>query len=139
MAQKTSGERERFWRGLIGKQRASGLSIGRFCEQARVAPNSFFVWKRRLQATGADVDATSALADRATKSTRRRPRSRKTATSLIPVRLVADRVPGQASGAAAIEVAWPSGVVLRIPLGCDGGTLRDLVGTLVPLIGGDGP
>lgn len=137
MAKRTSGERERFWRGLIGRQRASGLSIARFCEQARVAPNSFFVWKRRLQATGADVDA--ALGDRATASTRRRLRSRKTATSLVPVRLVADRVHGQATGAAAIEVAWPSGVVLRVPLGCDGGTLRDLVGTLVPLIGGDGP
>ena len=54
MAQRTSGEREQFWRDLIGRQPSSGLSIASFCDQAGVSANSFFVWKRRLRSRARD-------------------------------------------------------------------------------------
>ena len=57
MAQRTSGEREQFWRDLIGRQPSSGLSIASFCDQAGVSANSFFVWKSRLRSRATAVKA----------------------------------------------------------------------------------
>jgi hypothetical protein len=54
MAKKASGEREQFWRDLIGRQPSSGLSIASFCDDAGVSANSFFVWKRRLRSQAGD-------------------------------------------------------------------------------------
>ena len=56
MAKNGGQERQRFWRNLIGRQPASGLSIARFCKQAGVSANSFFVWKRRLRSQAAAVE-----------------------------------------------------------------------------------
>jgi transposase-like protein len=115
MAKKASSQRKQFWRELIGRQRTSGLNIARFCEQVGVAQNSFYVWKRRLRAC--------------VRSTGRKPRRQSAALmtqSLIPVRLVSDPVQSPASTAGAIEVAWPGGVVLRVPSGCNLDTLRDV-------------
>ena len=48
MPRKVSDERKRFWRDLIEHQRTSGLNIARFCADAGVSQNSFYVWKKRL-------------------------------------------------------------------------------------------
>jgi transposase-like protein len=40
--------RPTFWREALVRQRASGLSIQRFCAQEGLAAATFFVWKRRL-------------------------------------------------------------------------------------------
>jgi transposase-like protein len=133
MSKKTSGERERFWQDLIERQSASGLSIARFCKQAGVSANSFFVWKRRLRIQDAGFGRRSKSSERSAASTHKRsqPRDRAaSATSLIPVRLIADPIPRRAANAGAIEVEWPNGLVLRVPTGCDANTLRDVLQAL---------
>jgi hypothetical protein len=48
MLRKVSDERKQFWRDLIERQPRSGLSIVRFCADAGVSQNTFYVWKKRL-------------------------------------------------------------------------------------------
>ena len=40
--------RQEFWRQAVARQRKSGLSIHRFCEQEGLATATFYIWKRRL-------------------------------------------------------------------------------------------
>ena len=40
--------RQEFWRQALARQRKSGLSIRRFCEQEALATATFYLWKRRL-------------------------------------------------------------------------------------------
>ena len=40
--------RQEFWRQAVARQRKSGLSIRRFCEQEGLATATFYIWKRRL-------------------------------------------------------------------------------------------
>ena len=47
----TSGERERFWRELLARQVASGLSVRRFCGLEGVSEPSFYQWRKRLGPT----------------------------------------------------------------------------------------
>ena len=86
MARQANEDRKQFWRNLIERQLASGLSIARFCEQAGVSANSFFVWKRRLRPKNGQ-------AQRGTRTSRRRAVTRArsngpaaAATPLVPVR-----------------------------------------------------
>jgi hypothetical protein len=37
-----------YWRVVIARQRASGLSVAAFCRQEEVSPASFYAWRRRL-------------------------------------------------------------------------------------------
>jgi len=46
ISSKTS--RQEFWRQAVARQRKSGLSIHRFCEQEALATATFYIWKRRL-------------------------------------------------------------------------------------------
>ena len=48
MARATNGDRRRYWREVIERQRASGQSIVGFCSKEGLAPASFHAWKRRL-------------------------------------------------------------------------------------------
>jgi transposase len=54
MAQRQIDEKERWWRDRVGRQGVSGLSVRQFCAQERIAPASFYAWRRRLK-SGADV------------------------------------------------------------------------------------
>jgi transposase-like protein len=140
MAKKASGEREQFWRDLIGRQPSSGLSIASFCDDAGVSANSFFVWKRRLRSQAGDSKRRPASRRRWNRSANSsRPSGHSpTASPLVPVRLIADPVHRQALNAGAIEVEWPDGVVLRVSAECDGRVVRDVVNALAPLLVGDG-
>jgi transposase-like protein len=140
MGKKTSQERERFWRDLIGRQPTSGLSIARFCKEAGVSANSFFVWKRRLRPQNGQANRgqpTSRSSTRLLASSTRSNGRAAAAKPLVPVRLVADPVYRHAPNALAIEVEWPDGVVLRVPAGCDPNAVRDLTKALAPLLVGD--
>lgn len=142
MAKKTNGERERFWQDLIGRQPASGLSVGRFCQQAGVSANSFFVWKRRLRSHHGEFNRSQPTSrrrlNRPGRSSGRGAHSPE-ASPLVPVRLIADAVHRQPPNAGVIEVEWPSGLVLRVPAGCDADVVRDVVKALTPLLVGDAP
>lgn len=37
------------WREIVRKQWASGLSVAAFCRRSRIAPASFYLWRRKLR------------------------------------------------------------------------------------------
>jgi hypothetical protein len=37
------------WREILRKQRASGLTVAAFCRRSRIAPASFYLWRRKLR------------------------------------------------------------------------------------------
>jgi hypothetical protein len=117
MPRKVSDERKRFWHDLVERQQTSGLNIARFCVDAGVSQNSFYVWKKRL--------LTTAQQDRAAMPRRKHRRKKAVAKSLVPVRIIPDVI-HQPPTAKSIEIAWPNGMVLRIPAGCDSQTLREV-------------
>ena len=47
MSQAAEASRRR-WVEIIGRQRASGIEVGRFCRREGLAPSTFFAWRRRL-------------------------------------------------------------------------------------------
>src|SRR5262245_16976467 len=116
-----SDERKRFWRDLIERQPTSGLNIARFCADAGVSQNGFYVWKKRLLAADREQQVI--------KPRRKHRRKKAAAKSLVPVRVIPD-VSHRPPTAQAIEIAWPNGVALRIPAGCDSKTLREVFGLL---------
>lgn len=48
MAKQTKASRREFWVRVLARQRASGLSIQRFCQKEDLASATFFCWKRRI-------------------------------------------------------------------------------------------
>jgi transposase len=128
MPRKVSDERKRFWRDLVERQTASGLTIAKFCAEAGVSQNSFYVWKKRLRTTAPD---------RQVMTPRRKHRRKKAvAKSLVPVRVIPD-VSHQPPTAKAIEIAWPNGIALRVAPGCDCQTLREVFGLLSSAMKGE--
>ena len=95
MAKARSADRQRYWRGLIERQRASGQSIVGFCSKEGLAPASFHAWKRRLRRPRRETGRESAK------------------QALVPVQIVTD----PKAEAGRLEVQWPGGVVLRVQ-GC---------------------
>ena len=45
------------WRGLVERQRSSGLSVAGFCARHGIAAPSLYAWRRRLAAPPAFVEA----------------------------------------------------------------------------------
>ncbi len=98
MARRKSGETERLWRDRVGRQAASGLSIRQFCAQERIAPASFYAWRRRLKG-GADGAGRPPVAGRGGSEPRK-------TREFIPVSVV--------DVATAWEVVHPHGYRVRI-------------------------
>ena len=121
MPRKITDERKRFWGDLIERQRTSGLNISRFCADAGVSQNAFYVWKKRL--------LTTAQQGRPAMPPRKRRRKKAAAKTLVPVRVIPD-VGHQPPTARTIEIAWPNGIALRVAPGCDCQTLREVFGLL---------
>ena len=112
MARQASHERRQFWRGLIRRQRSSGLTVAEVCDRAGVTVPSYYAWKRKLGISG---------------SRARKPRRQ---SSLVPVRVVLDR-PGFTS---AVEIALPGNIAIRVPSGCDADTLSVVLTAVERLI-----
>ena len=135
MSKKRAGSGSGFGGNLIERQAASGMSIARFCTQAGVSANAFFVWKRRLRSQNGQSNRGRPTSRSRTAARARSPRSNDRAAAanpLVPVRLIADPIPRRAASAEAIEVEWPNGLVLRVPTGCDADTLQDVLQALRP-------
>jgi transposase len=93
------------WVDRLRRFAQSGLRPAPFCAQEGVSLPSFYAWKRRLAAAVGPAPALDAGAQR-------EPR-------WLPVRLP--------DPAAPLELALPSGAVLRIAAGADEATLRGLL------------
>ena len=81
MAKTNSAERRRFWQELFAKRDALGLSVAQVCQEAGVSQATFYAWRKRL----AIVTGTSAAVGSRRGLT-------KTASPLVPVRIVSDRI-----------------------------------------------
>jgi len=127
MPKKVSDERKRFWRDLVERQTASGRTIVKFCAEAGVSQNSFYVWKKRLR---------TAPNRQVTTPRGKHWRKKAVAKSLVPVRVIPD-IGHQPPTTQAIEIAWPNGIVLRVAPGCDPKTLREVFGLVMSAMKGE--
>ena len=110
MARTSSAERRRFWQELFAKRATLGLSVAQVCEEAGVSQATFYAWRKRLQSS------------RQVHSTVGSRRSRtKTASPLVPVRIIPDRT--AADRASTMIVELPGAVRVQIPSGCDAATI----------------
>jgi hypothetical protein len=103
MPRKISDERKRYWRDLVERQPSSGLNIARFCADADISQNAFYVWKKRL--------LTTTQQGRAAMPRRKHRRKKAVAKSLVPVQVIPD-VSHEPPTAKAIEIAWTNGIAL---------------------------
>src|SRR6516225_8691449 len=88
------------WRRWIDEWQASGLSARAFCQRRGLTVASFYAWRRVLRRRAAEKAA------------------------FVPVQVVADGVPTQAS---ALEVVLADGRAVRVLPGFDAATLRRLL------------
>jgi hypothetical protein len=101
--------KERFWRRSLHQWRNSGLGIAEFCRQQGLSAPSFYAWRRTL----AQRDATAA------------------AVHFVPVRVLAETVPGAADrDATGLELVLEGGRRLHIGPAFDDATLRRLLSVL---------
>jgi len=128
MPRRASDEQKRFWRDLVDRQPTSGLNIARFCADAGVSQNAFYVWKKRL--------LTTTQQDRVAISRRKHRRKKAGAKSLVPVRVIPD-VSRQPPTPKAIEITWPNGIALCVAAGCDSKILREVFGLLSSAMNGE--
>lgn len=91
MARQNGEEKRAFWRLVVQMQEESGLSVRKFCEQEGLGQASFFAWRRKFRAEGAE------RCEHGDESVR-----------LVPVKLLEEK------GPSAVEVVSPCGLVLRV-------------------------
>ena len=99
----TSGERERFWRELLARQAASGLSVRQFCGREGVSEPSFYQWRKRLgPTTQQQKNAAAATRDRATATP-------STDSLFLPLGLL-----GGGGVSSELEIIHPTGCRVRV-------------------------
>jgi transposase-like protein len=118
MANGRSAERERYWRGVIKKQRASGLSVAEFCRRNDVADALFYRWRRRLAELDAQQDSGPMAADRINEA------DRQAAARFVPIQLPSPPVP------AGFEIVRADGLRVLVPAAFEGEALRELLRAL---------
>jgi hypothetical protein len=105
-----SGAAER-WRGLLGRQAGSGLSVAEFCRRQDVSQPSFYQWRKRLRGERpGGFERPPAQGD-----------GPMPAGNFLPLSVV---------GAAGVEVELPCGALIHIPLG-DARTLEQVITLLM--------
>ena len=118
------------WRELVAKHRDSDLSVREFCAAEGVAENSFYAWRRELALRDAESDTAKGdgeqkkLKNASPHPIRKSSTSSSGAAAFVPVTL------SSLPHAAAVEMALPSGVTLRVAAGCDEATLRTVLSAL---------
>lgn len=98
-----SVEKEAFWRRVLDRQQASGLSVRRFCQGEGVSEGSFYAWRRRVLERDAE---TCEVAD-----------NRETARRLVPVEVVSGEAVSPSrlvtGSSNMLEIITPEGLTLR--------------------------
>lgn len=113
-----SAERERYWRGVIKKQRASGLSVAEFCRRNDVADALFYRWRRRLAELDAQQESGPMAADGINEA------DRQAAARFVPIQLPPPPVP------ACFEIIRADGLRVLVPAAFEGEALRELLRAL---------
>lgn len=120
--------KERFWRETLRRQQAGGLSIREFCAQKGLTESAFYAWRSEIRRR-----------DQEPSTVRQRPRpAQRSRPRFLPVvvadRQVASAVDDTAISVAAqsnVEIALPSGIVVRVGADCDRRTLRAVLGAVL--------
>jgi len=117
MAGREKIERERFWRGVIRDQRASGLSISAFCRDRQVSPGSFFNWRRTLAERQRENGSNH---------------EDKTTGEETTAKFVAVELPSASPTAAGAgcEIVLADGCRIIVPRQCDASWLREIIEAL---------
>ena len=115
MARRGSKERERYWRGVIRDQKASGRSISAFCREHKVPAASFFSWRRKLADRDRPVEREDAID------------VEDTAAKFVSLELPPSPPAARRTGC---EVVLPNGCRIIVPTQCDAGWLREILGAL---------
>jgi hypothetical protein len=119
-------ERERYWRDVVERWSGSGFGVGALCRREGVSTVSFHRWRKRI--AEAD-DAVAASARSRGTGSRRNGEAVGEGPLFVPVRVAAEEERSTAPGAA-VEVALPSGVIVRVASGADRGTIADVLAAL---------
>jgi len=118
-----NAEKERFWREAICRQRRSGQSVRGFCRNETLSEPSFYAWRRELkqrgdkQPVGRAQRGDSQQVGHSQRRAARRP-------AFVAVQLAAE---AGSMAAGAIELALPSGAVLRLPASIEPATIAAIV------------
>ena len=110
--------KERFWRTMVRQWRRSGLSVRDFCADRELAEGNFYAWRRTIAQR--DQQARCRRNEDCHGPTANRP-------AFVPVH-VADAA--ALAHPRALEVVLGGGRLLRVPVGFDAVTLRQLLTVL---------
>ena len=111
MAKTSSADRRRFWQELFAKREALGLSVAQVCHEAGVSQATFYAWRKRLESSR---QTSAAVGSRRSRT--------KTASPLVPVRIVPDRTDADRTRTMVVELL--GAVRVQIPPGFDGSTIQ---------------
>ena len=125
MAKTITVERRQFWQELFAKRAALGLSVAQVCQEAGVSQATFYAWRKRLQSS-----------PRGSAAVGSRRGLTKTASPMVPVRIIADR--SDADHPPTMIVELPGAVRVQIPPGCDASTIQAVL-QAVSAFGQGGP
>lgn len=119
---KASAEKRSYWRGVVRRQRESGLSVRQFCTDESLSCAAFYRWKRKITAGSRRVGGNSQRGLPTHAQASPIADHRGTRATFIPVRL-------QGTGSL-LEVVHPRGHVVRVPAGFDLQSLRQVLDLL---------
>ncbi len=115
MASWRRAERERYWRSVIERQQASGLSVAEFCRRNDVADALFYRWRRKL----AELDEREGPSQEAQENGRgSRPEA---VAQFVPIEI---SPPPAAEG---FEIVRPDGLRILVPARFEADALRELL------------
>ena len=126
-------QKQAYWEDVLRRWRTSGQTVRAFCRNAGVPETALYFWRRELARRSASAEAgrepavQTALTTLTARAPRRRPRPRRTTTSFLPVRVVAEKTV-EATGT--IEIVLSQGRTIRVGAGFDRQTLRDVLAAL---------
>jgi transposase-like protein len=116
MARRRNLERERYWRGVIREQQASGQGISAFCREQEVPLSSFFQWRRKLKERPPKEERASGNNTPQEDS----------AAKFVPVQLQ----PPPTATRAGCEIVLADGCRVIVPTQCDATWLGEILGAL---------
>jgi hypothetical protein len=120
---KRSEEKRMYWRGMLDRQAASGLSVRQFCREEHVSEASFHSWKRKL------TDGDRPAQKPSEKGGQKQPQAKSVTKQadntavFIPVRV--SRATNDL-----VEIVHPRGHVVRLPAVFDEISLRQVLNVL---------
>lgn len=118
--------KEQFWRDTVQRQQAGGLSIREFCARKRLTESAFYAWRAEIRRRDQELGPN--------RTPQRQRPAKRSRLRFLPVAVADHRAASAVNVAVAqssVEIALPSGIVLRLGAGCDRRTLRTVIGAVL--------